>query len=218
MIKSQADDLWAKALAGDKDAFERLVEPHLEELRDAARHELTYLVSVGDLDANLLTPEELVGEVLMRAWRTRRRKPAELGLAAWLHGLIFRVADAIVARQKQLASLPTVSLEERVPDPPLYDDEESFYEWYQPDDLTRYEDVLPDVLPTPEQVIATVEAAPAALSSEARRMLMLEARGVPLRQIAVVMGRSVRETREALVAARRTVRQTGQTDSGGESS
>lgn len=36
-----------------------------------------------------------------------------------------------------------MSLEATVPDGPIYDDDEIFWEWYQPDERIRWEDVIP---------------------------------------------------------------------------
>ena len=67
------------AREGDEAAFNRLVEPHLEELLTAARMEVHHRVALGDLGQDDLAPEELVGETLVRAWSDRGRRPALLG-------------------------------------------------------------------------------------------------------------------------------------------
>jgi DNA-directed RNA polymerase specialized sigma24 family protein len=64
---------WDAALSGDRAAFQATVAPHLVELLEAARRELRYRVALGNFGATDLTAEELVGEVLLRAWQDRYR-------------------------------------------------------------------------------------------------------------------------------------------------
>ncbi len=202
----ERDLLWAKAVTGDKDSFSRVTEPLLEELRSAARHEIAYYTALGDYEPDLIDADELVGEVLSRAWRDRKRKPPHTSLKAWLLGLVYRVADAIAARQRRLREVRNVSVESTVRDDVLYDDEESFYEWYQPDEVTRLEDVIADPQPTPEEIAAALEEAPTALEATDRRVLLLhDAHGLTLSEIGAVVSRSVEETREVLVRARRRI-------------
>lgn len=136
------DAAWLRCLDGDRDAFHGLIGPHLGELFAAAQRDIRYHVAVADLRAGDLSAEELVGETLLRAWRDRRTRPRLLGLRAWLLGLQFRVLMRIVRQEQLLRRLISVSLEARAPEPPIYDDDEGFYEWFQPDEVVRWEDIL----------------------------------------------------------------------------
>jgi RNA polymerase sigma-70 factor (ECF subfamily) len=134
------------------------LEQYADELLDAAQREVRYRVALGELDGLDLSPEELVGETLARAWRERERKPAGLGERAWLLALLHRVAEGIVRREARFRKLAPVSLEARPPPEPFYDDDEGFYEWYQPDELTRWEDLAAEPLElTPEEVVSAEE-------------------------------------------------------------
>ena len=149
---------WRDALTGDREAFNRLVAPHLDELLRAARRELRCRVALGELRPDDLSPEELVGETLVRAWADRQRRPPLLGVRAWLLALLFRVSESIARREARLRKLAPVSLEAKPPPEPFYDDDESFWEWYQPDDMTRWEDVLAEPTSlTPEEVVESEE-------------------------------------------------------------
>lgn len=160
--------------AQEKEAFRAQVEPHLDELLSAAKHELEYRQAVGDLTLDDLTAEELVGETLARAWRDRHRRPPLLGLRPWLLGLLFRVADSLARQEARRREAAAVSLEAPVPPEPRYDDDESFWEWYQPDESTRWEDVIPAAAATPEQIVAALERKEGrALPRTARRLLLL---------------------------------------------
>lgn len=139
---SESSPAWARCLDGDREAFQDLVTPHLDELFAAGQRDIKYHVAVGDLREGDLSGEELVGETLLRAWRDRRTRPQLLSLRAWLLGLQFRVLMRIVRQEQLLRRLISVSLEARAPEPPIYDDDEGFYEWFQPDEVVRWEDVL----------------------------------------------------------------------------
>jgi RNA polymerase sigma-70 factor (ECF subfamily) len=134
------------------------LEKYTGELLAAAQREVRYRGALGELGADDLSPEELVGETLARAWRERDRRPARLGERAWLLALLHRVAEGIVRREARFRKLAPVSLEARPPPEPFYDDDEGFYEWYQPDEMTRWEDLAAEPLElTPEEVVAAEE-------------------------------------------------------------
>lgn len=142
--------LWDRSLGGDREAFQQLVSSYLDELFAAAQRDIRYHVALGDLQHPDITPEELVGETLLRAWRDRRRKPQSLGIRPWLLGLQFRVLTRIVRQEALFRRLISTSLEAPAPAAPVYDDDESFWEWFQPDETVRWEDVLTsDAFPEP---------------------------------------------------------------------
>ncbi len=197
---------WEAVARDDRAAFSTLVEPLIADLEELARHEIAYFTSLGDLDPDWIAPKELVGETLAVAWRGRRRKPRSLSLKAWLSGVLIRTAERIARHRRRVREVEeAVSLEDRVPPPPVYDDDEEFWEWYQPDDLTRYEDVLPATSITPEDVAFVLESAAERerLPAFERRVLLLHDRQhLPLPEIAVILRRSVEEVRLALISAR----------------
>lgn len=200
-------DLWKAVLAGDRTAFRQWVTPHADELLLAARRELSHYQRLKMLRPEDLTPEELVGETLLTAWRQRHRKPWRLSVRAWLLGLLNRVLVRYVARERTFRRLWELSLEAPLPPEPIYDDDESFWEWYQPDDLERWEDVIPDAATLTEEQLSLEEAPPEALDvlePEERQVLLLhDLHKLSLQEVAFVMQRSVRETAELLQRARR---------------
>jgi RNA polymerase sigma-70 factor (ECF subfamily) len=201
-----ATETWTMALAGDRAAFNATISPHLRELFMAARRERRYRVAVGDFNADDLTTEELVGEVLLRAWRDRHRRPAELPIRVWLLALLFAVVKDIARREARIKGVPTVSLEENVPPEPIYDDDESFWEWYQPDELTRWEDVVGTPSMTPEQTFAANEEFTRSLDSVTREVFLLcELHRVSLPQAALALGLSVEEAARRLAEAQRRI-------------
>ncbi len=206
----QGDREWEAVLDGDHQAFRRLVEPHLDELVEAARRDISYYVALDMLSPDDLTPEELVGETLLRAWRDRFRRPRHLSLRGWLLGTQDRVLRRIVQRLQLERELVTLSLEQPYyPETPIYDDEESFWEWYQPDDVTTWEDVIPD---ESELIGEELEAdQELLLRPDERRVLLLnDHHRLSLKEIASIMNLSVQQTAEMLTQARRQVQQEGE--------
>ncbi len=169
-IVSEAD--WNAVLSGDREAFRATVQQYLDELLKAARREVRYRVAIGDFRDKDPTAMELVGDTLIRAWQDRHRRPRELGVKAWLIAELFRTASHIARKQRRLDK-EAISLEEEVPPPPINDDDEEFYEWYQPDESTRWEDVIDAGVKSPEQATEAVEVFARSLDARAREVLLM---------------------------------------------
>ncbi len=121
-----------------QDWFSR-VEPCLDGLYDFARHEITYLQDLGDLSPTDIQPDELVDSVVVAAWERQSEKPDSIEFRAWLYRLAIEILDEELrrrARQVQDISLETVV--SRGYDP----DDDSIYEFYQPDEMLRVEDLI----------------------------------------------------------------------------
>lgn len=188
----------------ERAAFDRLVAPHLDELLRAARRELRYRITLGELGRDDLSPEELVGETLLRAWNDRHRRPALLGTRAWLLALLYRVADSIARREARFRRLAPVSLEAKPPPEPFYDDDESFWEWYQPDEVTRWEDLVaePGQL-TPDEVVDAEESLRSLAPRERLVYVLHDVHRLTPKEIAQVLGTPPEEVLRLLEKARR---------------
>jgi RNA polymerase sigma factor (sigma-70 family) len=199
-----AEDARKTALEGDREAFQAAVRPYLGELLRAAGHEVRYRVALGDFRADDPTAEELVGEVLIRAWQQRRDRTSALRLRVWLLALLYRVAHDLSRREARQKRVPAESLEEPVPPEPIYDDDEEFWEWYQPDEMTRWEDVVEAPTMTPEEEAGIDEELTRTLDPRAREIFLLcERHRVPLTEAALALGISVEEAARLLEEARR---------------
>jgi len=215
MAAEERQDLekdWARAVKGDRDAFNRVVDPLVPELIETARHELACFAETGELPPGRTTPEEVVGEVMIRAWRNRRRRLPYVPVKAWLLAILYRVLDELVreeARRRQLAE----AARELHPEVPPLEDEEEFWEWFQPEDLPVAEPLMPEPPPDPETVTATLETHPRVLATTARRALTMHRRHrLQVKEIAAVLRRPAAETVEIIREAARKVR----TQGGGE--
>ncbi|GAB6063945.1 RNA polymerase sigma factor [Deferrisoma palaeochoriense] len=194
-------DLWGRALAGDREAFWQAVEPHLPELLYRARRDLAYHRSMGDLLPGEPTAPEVVADALARAWRLRRRKPSDQSLRVWLLGRLYRVIRDTVLRERRLQRLWSVTLENPVPveNPTLVDDE--FYDWYQPDDLPRWEDALPSDEPTPDLLVEEKEVFAGGRADVRQAAVLRDEHGLSPREVGQVLGVGTEEAHRLLAQA-----------------
>lgn len=208
-VGSGAGDGWQKVIEGDREAFSRLTEPLVPALREAAAHELDHFVAVGELPEEATTSEEVVGEALLRAWRQRRRRPEGLGLEAWLLKIVYRVVDELVDRERRRRALAEAVGGQHPELPPL-EDEDEFWQWFQPEDLPIGEPLLPEPPPTPEEITAKLGARPKTLATPARRALWMHRRHrLEMREIGAVLKRPAAEVRELVQQAAARIRESG---------
>jgi RNA polymerase sigma-70 factor (ECF subfamily) len=201
---AESDDAWKAAPVGDREAFQAAVRPYLGELLQAARREMRYRVALGDFRTDDPTAEELVGEVLIRGWQKRHDRQSALPLRVWLLALLYQVAHDFSRREARQTRVSAESLEEPVPPEPIYDDDEEFWEWYQPDEVTRWEDVVEAPTMTPEEEAGIDEALIRGLDPRAREIFLLcELHRVPLTEAALALGMSVEEAARLLEEAHR---------------
>ena len=144
---------WTRALAGDRDAFQEAVAPLQDELLDAARTMLHVQPDAGGTgslddgpapDAAALTPEELVGEALVRAWERRDHFDADrLSFRAWMLGLQTRALARFTRQEALYTQGKSISLDAEVPANEGQDAVgEALYEFRQPFDVTTYGDLV----------------------------------------------------------------------------
>ncbi len=195
---------WQRAVDGDRDSFEAAVAPLQDLLLRAARQQVALERRSGRLSEDALTPEELYGETLLRAWTHRAGfGNAKLGFRAWLLGLQHRTLGRLAAAEADYDDRKAISLDEEVPTREEYDAvEEQLYEFREPFEVTTYEDIIPGS--TPDDVEIDVEGRPDRALSEAERELLLDAdldMDVNARRVALFHGEfelSLEETSQIL--------------------
>lgn len=212
------DALWARALDGDRDAFEKAIAPHHDTLMEGARRKIAARLDAGELRERTLTPEELVGETMIRAFdHSDQYEPEQMSFRAWLLGIQYRTLNRLIRAEHRYDDQKALSLDAEVPTNDDYDAvQESFYEFRLPFDVTTYAEMIPSQQP------ADVEFDPRghALTQEERDYL--DASGLQAEQrhliefhdefelsmpeIAQIMEYSLRDTAEALGEARMHVR------------
>lgn len=167
----------------DTESFFALINPHLNELEEFARHMVAYAEARGDLARDELTPEELVDETLVRAYREFAKDPARGEIRRWLTQLAAEQLEAEI-KKSRFERNHVVYTEETVPETPPTEEvstigEETLY-FYQPDQVLKLEDAIPDLkVPTPEEDVERKEVrqclqeALATMPRQWRRILLL---------------------------------------------
>lgn len=202
---SSIGEEWRAVLDGDRTAFNRMVEPLVDELLRAAERDVRHYRKRGNLNPGSLKPAELVGETLLGAWTSRRQKPSSMSLKSWLLGLQQRVLRKLIDADHLERTLWSVSLEEAVPPPPLFDDD-SLWEWYQPDDITLWEDVIPSDFTADDRLVGVDENSLESLGpTERQAFLLYDRHELSLAEVATILDRTVRETADMITKARRTL-------------
>jgi len=146
--------------AGDElTLFGELVRPLLPELKRFVQRELVYLQARGDLAPEDPALDDVVDETLARACESLPQHARRLGLVPWLYQIAVTVLSEEVAR-RQAEEGRMVSLEDRLPvhlREPHEDDDENLFEYWQPDEVLRLEDVIPAGNATPEAELSAKE-------------------------------------------------------------
>lgn len=88
-----------------KKSFFELLRPLLKFLVEQARRELKILEFEGVLRPDYISPEELVDEVVIRAWECFSLKPDEKSMEHWLTGLLYDVLQNVEREPSQFVSL-----------------------------------------------------------------------------------------------------------------
>ncbi|MEX0748187.1 MAG: sigma-70 family RNA polymerase sigma factor [Rhodothermales bacterium] len=140
---------WAEILAGsDKDAFEAIVAPYMDLLLAVAERELGFYKELNYIHDDDFTPEEVTGEALLHAWAHRNVRPQKMTLRSWLLGTQYRVVRGLVNRLRAYRRDQAFSLDEPVPTDEDTDPvQDWFWDWYQPDSVLTWEDVIPSQQP-----------------------------------------------------------------------
>lgn len=222
------DALWSRALDGDSDAFEEAVAPYQELLLRDARRKVNRSRRSGALERDDLTPEELVGETLLRAHRHRARfQNQKLSFRGWLLGLQYRMLQLLTRQEQRYHRQKAVSLDENLPpDERTNAVEEEFYEFNLPYDYETYGDIVPGSQPDDVIIYAGDEDRKRLTEDEIRYLdeadLDPSTRTViefhdefelTLPEIAQIMDSSLKDAAEAVEQARVNLRQRiGSTD------
>ena len=138
-----------------------LVKPHLPELYHFIRRELAYRQAQGDLSPADIRADEVLDAAIARGLEAFGTRPQHLEILPWLTGMALQViqeeTEAHQIRERR------VSTEDLAPADAMdiSDDEDTeMYEFYQPDEIIRMEDIIPDPESNdPEQAEAARERA-----------------------------------------------------------
>jgi RNA polymerase sigma factor (sigma-70 family) len=135
-----------KAEAERRALYFDLIEDHLDRVHDTVRRELTYLEASGTVPAGRLNVGDLVDATILRGLERFEQRPAEFSVDDWLTRLALETVEAEARAARRAMPEPAASLEaapEAPAEEPTEADQEMF-EFYQPDDTPRLEDLVVD--------------------------------------------------------------------------
>jgi RNA polymerase sigma factor (sigma-70 family) len=203
------------AEGGRREDFFQLLRPQLRFLRNYARRELRILELQGLLHRGEVTEDDVLDEVLTRAWQRFADRPRHLRLDLWLTDLLHDTLERWVKQEPRRHA----SLEEKVgetwPDEVPQPDEE---EWWAPllgeEETFTLGDLIPDVRATDawEQLDAEEQkdrilSLLAELPPAQRQAFLLHAlEDYNTAEIALLQGRPEGEVKADIEAARKTLR------------
>ncbi len=191
------------------------LQPYLKHLYAFVRREIRYYESVGFLPEGELTPADIVDEVVEAALSLWKSRPAG-SLRPWLLQLALRRLRQYIQAARERPS-PEVPLEELVPreDWSTLDQDTEIWEFYEPDEIVAWEDILPDpTSPPPDEFLMEAELdeplqqALAAIGPRVREVFVLYAlEGLREEEIARLYGWTVDRVKRYLAMARDQLRE-----------
>lgn len=135
------------------------VRKHLPALYAFVAREVDYLESLGELKGIDLSIEDIVDETFIRAMDRWERRPREEAEENWLKRLALQVIRELLPPKPEAEAASIEEPAEELPElAPEEDIDTQIYEFYQPDEELRLEDLIPDPAAyTPEQLVEAEE-------------------------------------------------------------
>ncbi len=186
--------------------------PYLDRLYGFVRRELRYYEDLGLLNPGEVRAEDVVDDVVARAVQLWAQRPPHL--LPWLYRLALHRLRQI-ARAARERPDRTVRLELPAPLHELPEEaDQELWEFYQPDDVVTWEDVLPDEhAPDPEEIelqqeaLEQIEAVINRLPARQREAFILDTlEGLTPEEIARTLGVEEEQVRAWLREARERLR------------
>ena len=191
---------------------------YIDGLYRYAQHLLQYYEALGDLPAGHLSVEDVVDTAVLGAYRDLEKKKPPADLRARLMEIAQCYVQSEAARMIARREL-TVSKEEDVPETPPEEEVmrlgEQIFDFFEPDEDLKLEDVVPDAeVPPADEAVERAElrrcvnAALAGMPAEWRRALSLRyTRQLEGQALADALKKSEQETSNLLERARAYLRQ-----------
>jgi ribosomal subunit interface protein len=187
---------------------------NLERLRAFVERELRYRVNSGRLEADLVSADEVLDEVVVTALGDTEEKPELLSLERWLYRLALRAISQLA--QDNHEPVTAVPLEQSARRQNVRASDEPMLQYHQPDELMLREEVIADRrVATPEEItysdemISLVESALLNAKRQDREAFILYAvEGFTLDEIAATTDRKGEQVKESIHAAREHLKKT----------
>jgi len=188
------------------DHYADLINEQVLRLTNYVRREIAYFVATGDVRPDELRVEEVVDDAIMRALANDEARPSNLSFDRWLISLANEVLSEQVSQTQawhEEAGRQQESVERKVPHIPPEQQgsavEDEMYDWYQPDEDLRVEDIVADPHTlSPEEIAARqklrddIDQAVAYLPKSWRDVFVLHSiEGFTIEEVSLVTGRSL---------------------------
>jgi DNA-directed RNA polymerase specialized sigma24 family protein/ribosome-associated translation inhibitor RaiA len=184
-----------RAAVGDwspeqRESFKRAIRPFFSKLRRLARFERAHLRARGQLMSDYPSVDDLLDEILARAAADPNLLRPGAKVLPELYRIAIDVAKDVASRERSRRRL--LSLEGPPPrEPTDREIDETFYDWYQPDEVTKLEDLAADRSTIPEELVGRnelnqlIDSLIASMPAQWRRALILSrVEGMPLSAVA----------------------------------
>jgi RNA polymerase sigma factor (sigma-70 family) len=206
----------------EPEAIEELVGRQVPRLSQYVQREIAYYLATGELVPDLVRVEDVVDEAVMRALTEHASRPLNLPVDRWL---ITLASDVLGKQVQQLqigreaSGLKESSVEQRLsrvpPEQAGSAVEDEMYDWYQPDENLRLEDIVADPhMLSPEEIAANeqlqqdLDQTIAFLPKCWRDVFVLHSiEGFTLEEVSLVTGQQVDEVQQDLQSAREFLRE-----------
>ena len=139
-----------------KQDFFSAVNALLPEVRKFIEHEVNYMRSQGDLPWDFPEVQDVLDEVLVRAFESGNRPADSNSLKEWLIQLSI---DVLAEESAKFKAESQMTPKEKWYDPLDEITDEEFWEFYQPDDGRHVEDMESDYETDPEKYVENVSMA-----------------------------------------------------------
>ncbi len=135
--------------------FSAWINASLPRLQKFIERELQYRIAAGQMREGLISPEEVLDEVIVSVLSPDEAKPQALSLESWLNRLALRSLRALAESNADTAA---VSLDAPAGIQNVTGSDENVLQYHQPDDSLPEESVIADSsVRTPEEIFASEE-------------------------------------------------------------
>ena len=183
----------APSSAERKQAFFKLIEPFLRPVREHARQEIDILEIEGQLPQREVTADDLLDDVVARAWEAFPNRPSSMPIDLWLIDLLHQRLEELVENRESIL-MGQIDADDR--DEPLTPEEDVLEEDFWAERIFGSQDVetLDEVVPDTHMPEAWESLSDAARRERIRQALaQLEARVRRTFVLNIVQGYEVEE-------------------------
>lgn len=189
------------------------VDANLERLTLFVDRTIQYRESVGELEPQKVTKEEVVDDAILAALGDGEEKPERISLERWLYRLALKAIDHVAEANGNGEGAQSVALEERRRERNVSGSDEPRLQFYQPDDSLTAENMIADRGSyDPEQQFGTdesvgqIDLALRGAAPEARDAFVLHViEGFTVEEISTITDRKGEQVKADIESARKQV-------------